>query len=116
MSRLKNMDASTDEVKSKSAATEPQVAGKATKVKKAVNKNRQSRHRGHRTGGPVCVRKGETVQRVTRQEAVKLVNAGWAYCPKSAWRKSVRGETRTVQATVEEKPRKKKAVKKKSAE
>ena len=64
----------------------------------------------------ICVKNGETVKRVLRKEADKLVaTAGWSYCPKSLWREKVRDVNRAViaenvreaQAASSEAPRKK---------
>ena len=45
----------------------------------------------------ICVKNGETVKRVLRKEADKLVaTAGWSYCPRSEWKEKVRDGNRAV--------------------
>lgn len=45
----------------------------------------------------VCVKSGETVKRVLRKEAEKLVSSGnWNYCPRSEWKEKVRDANRAV--------------------
>lgn len=35
-----------------------------------------------------CIKKNTRIQRVTEDEAAKLVEEGWDYCPRSEWKKS----------------------------
>ena len=45
----------------------------------------------------VCVKSGETVKRVLREEADKLVLSGaWNYCPRKEWKEKVRDANRAV--------------------
>lgn len=77
---------------------EPEVASsdskgpktpKALKEKKDPSK-RPSHHKGHgKQKATVCVKSGESIQRVSRKEAAKLVDTGWSYCSRSEWRKSL---------------------------
>jgi hypothetical protein len=62
---------------------------KVTKEKKDPKK-RISHHKGHgKQKATVCVKNGGAIQRVSRKEAAKLVDTGWAYCSRSEWRKSL---------------------------
>ena len=114
--QLTNMDASLDTMKK---GPETAVA-KARKAKKEGqgsgsqwrSKTRQSRCSGAvGQDGPVCVKKGKTVQRVARPVAAKMVTEGWSYCPKSVWRASKKGSS-TDQPSVAKKVIKRKVVKK----
>lgn len=45
----------------------------------------------------VCVKNGDTVKRLRRTEADKLVSAGaWNYCPRKEWKEKVRDANRAV--------------------
>jgi hypothetical protein len=45
----------------------------------------------------VCVKSGETVKRVLRAEADKLVSSGgWNFCPRKEWKEKVRDANRAV--------------------
>jgi len=45
----------------------------------------------------VCVKNGETIKRLLRNEADKLVLSGaWNYCPKHEWKDKVRDANRAV--------------------
>jgi hypothetical protein len=75
---------------------EPEVASSDSKAPKSLKalkekkdpKKRISHHKGHgKQKATVCVKKGEEVQRVARKDAAKLVDTGWAYCPRKEWRK-----------------------------
>lgn len=47
----------------------------------------------------VCVKSGETVKRLRRTEADKLVSSGaWNYCPRKEWKEKVRDANRAVVA------------------
>lgn len=37
-----------------------------------------------------CIKKHGVIKRVKDSEAIKAVNEGWEYCPKSEWKKEVR--------------------------
>lgn len=114
--QLTNMDASLDTVK-KGPETDVAKERKAKKEGQGSgstwrSKTRQSRSSGAvGQDGPVCVRNGETVQRVARKVAAKMVAAGWQYCPKSIWRAS-RKSSSTDQSIVSKKVIKRKVVKK----
>ena len=119
MAKLTEMDMSKDNLK---PATKE--AAKKQKQKKEGqgsgapwrSKTRISRSSGAvGQDGPVCVRKGDKVERVTRNEAAKRVAAGWQYCPKSVWRATVRGAS-TIQPTKVAVKRKEKVVKKVAVE
>jgi hypothetical protein len=45
----------------------------------------------------VCIKNADTVKRILRKEADKLVAAGgWNYCPRSEWKEKVRDGNRAV--------------------
>jgi hypothetical protein len=45
----------------------------------------------------ICVKNGETVKRIRRTEAEKLVSSGaWNYCPRKEWKEKVRDANRAV--------------------
>jgi hypothetical protein len=44
----------------------------------------------------VCVKSGETVKRLLRVDAEKLVASGWSFCPRSLWKEKVRGSVQAV--------------------
>lgn len=45
----------------------------------------------------VCVKSGETVKRIRRTEADRLVASGsWSYCPRKEWKNTFRDATREV--------------------
>lgn len=77
---------------------EPEVASSDSKAPKSTKglkekkdpSKRPSHHKGHgKQKATVCVKSGESIQRVSRKEAAKLVDTGWAYCSRSEWRKSL---------------------------
>jgi hypothetical protein len=77
---------------------EPEVASSDSKAPKSLKvtkekrdpSKRPSHHKGHgKQKATVCVKNGGAVQRVSRKEAAKLVDTGWAYCSRSEWRKSL---------------------------
>jgi hypothetical protein len=73
---------------------EPEVTSsdsKGPKTPKVLKEKRPSHHKGHGKQKPtVCIKNGKSVQKVARKEAAKLVEAGWAYCSRSEWRKSLK--------------------------
>lgn len=75
---------------------EPEVASSVGLKNKPMTQEtkdpsrRPSHHKGHgKQKATVCVRNGGAIQRVSRKEAAKLVDTGWAYCSRSEWRKSL---------------------------
>lgn len=89
-----SIDPSTLKVKKEPEVTSSDSKGpKTPKVLKEKKdpKKRISHHKGHgKQKATVCVKNGGAVQRVSRKEAAKLVDTGWAYCSRSEWRKSLK--------------------------
>lgn len=92
-------------IKSKDSPIESNEV-KLRKEKKAKNPNRQSKHKGHKTKGSVCMKMGSNYIKVNRTEADKLATQGWAFCPRKEYRLNVTSDTPTDPAPKKTRKRK----------
>jgi hypothetical protein len=90
--KLTDMSIDPSTIKKGTSETEETSSGEVKRVKKARKEPYRyiSHHRGHgKVSNYVCVKKGDEVKRVARATVEELfISNGWAYCPKSEWKKA----------------------------